>query len=163
MERPVRERAVVETQIDTRQRSLDLAATPRVVHTSSSVLRNRTMTSRRPAHSLPGSFVKEKRSSFKPSFKGVGDALENISSGDEASFTKGHEDEPRRVAHSALAAIFSTLQHHICALRRPQKTRHALQVGPRRLVGERGAAVGRDARAAADGRRSPTRRKALLD
>ena len=53
------------------------------------------MTSRRPAHSLPGSFVKEKRSSFKPSFKGVGDALENISSGDEASFTKGHDDEPR--------------------------------------------------------------------
>ena len=48
----------------------------------------KTMTSRRPAHSLPGSFVKEKRSPFKPSFKGVGDALENISSGDEASFTK---------------------------------------------------------------------------
>ena len=58
------------------------------------------MTSRRPAHSLPGSFVKEKRSPFKPSFKGVGDALENISSGDEASFTKGHDDEPRRVPHS---------------------------------------------------------------
>ena len=73
------------------------------------------MTSRRPAHSLPGSFVKEKRSPFKPSFKGVGDALENISSGDEASFTKGHDDEPRRVPHSALAAIFSALQHHICA------------------------------------------------
>ena len=66
------------------------------------------MTSRRPAHSLPGSFVKEKRSPFKPSFKGVGDALENISSGDEASFTKGHDDEPRRVAPMQQAQIITT-------------------------------------------------------
>ena len=68
------------------------------------------MTSRRPAHSLPGSFVKEKRSPFKPKLPSALDGLETISSGDDASFTKGHDDEPRRVAHSALAAIFSTLQ-----------------------------------------------------
>ena len=52
------------------------------------------MTSRRPAHSLPGSFVKEKRSPFKPKLSSALDGLETISSGDDASFTKGHDDEP---------------------------------------------------------------------